>query len=283
MNDQIKSSLWDIINEYEIKSKSYKVSHFLWIKDYNDLEFDKWRKKVKVLLFTGLKTHPLTSEMLQKFVSCMSIEGYDRFVAELKGIYEELDLALDTTLLANRVNILLDDRKSVSGKKSVFISHSDLDKEYVKAFVELLECIGVVGNEKIFCSSLAEYGIPTGESIYAFLKEKINEDIHFIAILSDNYYKSVACMNEMGAAWVTSKKQTALLMPEFNFEKIDGAIDASKMWFKLTDEPRINTFKKSLLEEFGLNEIDENKWSRDKKNFFAKINEISSRGNNIVL
>lgn len=55
---------------------------------------------------------------------------------------------------------------------------------------------------QIFCSSASGYGIPLDEDIYEYLKKQFFDefDLHIILILSNNYYESVASMNEMGAA-----------------------------------------------------------------------------------
>ena len=110
-------------------------------------------------------------------------------------------------------------------KKKVFISHATKDISAVKHIVELLELIGF-DESNMFCSSIEPYGIPTGMDIYEYLQQQFRGfDLHVVFVLSNNYYNSAACLNEMGAAWVLSCSKTVMLLPGFNFSDIDGAIN----------------------------------------------------------
>lgn len=124
-------------------------------------------------------------------------------------------------------------------KKKVFISHASKDIAAVKHIVELLELIGF-DKSNMFCSSIEPYGIPTGMDIYDYLQKQFrNFDLHVIFVLSDNYYKSAACLNEMGAAWVLSCSKTVMLLPGFNFSDINGAINPRKIAIQF--KPGMNT------------------------------------------
>ena len=114
-------------------------------------------------------------------------------------------------------------------KKKVFISHASKDILAVKHIVELLELIGF-DKSNMFCSSIEPYGIPTGMDIYEYLQKQFRDfELHVILMLSNNYYNSIACLNEMGAAWVLSCSQTVMLLPGFSFSDIDGAINPRKI------------------------------------------------------
>ena len=97
----------------------------------------------------------------------------------------------------------------------LFISHSTLDQSYVSYLVRLLELLGL-NSDNLFCSSAKGYGIPLGRNIYDYLREQFQDfDLRVLFILSDNYYDSVASMNEMGAAWVLQHKYTSILLPRY--------------------------------------------------------------------
>ena len=70
-------------------------------------------------------------------------------------------------------------------------------------------------------------------------------NIHVVYAFSDNYYSSVATLNEMGAAWVMRCKWTGLLLPGFIFDKLAGCIDKNQICIKL-DDPDIITLKQRL-------------------------------------
>ncbi|MFE4133086.1 toll/interleukin-1 receptor domain-containing protein [Peribacillus sp. YIM B13482] len=159
----------------------------------------------------------------------------------------------------------------------VFISHSSKDVEYVKALVQLLNDIGIKkSDEHIFCSSLPGYGIPYGENIYDFLKKELNNsNIMVLFVLSHNYYQSAPCLNEMGAAWITSKSYNSILTPNFDFRHISGAIDPSKISFYMNNENGLNTFKDKIVELFELDDVDYKIWGEDRKKFIENVKKVS--------
>lgn len=42
--------------------------------------------------------------------------------------------------------------------------------------------------------------LPNGEDIFDYLNKALNDEIYVLFFLSDNYYSSTVCLNEMGAA-----------------------------------------------------------------------------------
>jgi hypothetical protein len=164
----------------------------------------------------------------------------------------------------------------------IFISHASKDKDYVVKLVELLEDIGV-GEGGMFCSSVNGYGIPMDENIYDYLREQFREyNLHVIYVLSDNYYRSVACLNEMGAAWVLMQKYSSILLPKFKYENINGAVDPRRIALKLDDEEgtlnqRLGEFMDGIVEEFELQTPSRSKWDRIRNKFKSEIKEIADK------
>lgn len=118
-------------------------------------------------------------------------------------------------------------------KKVLFISHAEKDSALVEKFANLLYDIGVP-EESIFCSSIAELGVPIKVDIYEYLRNLLDsEQVIPIFMLSDRYYSSAACLNEMGAVWVKQKDYFTFLLPDFEFSKIKGAINPSKKGISL--------------------------------------------------
>lgn len=159
----------------------------------------------------------------------------------------------------------------------IFISHSSDDIKYVKPFVELLESLGL--NQKtMFCSSVNGYGIPIGRNIYEYLKtEFTDKNILVVMIMSKNYYNSEPCLNEMGATWVMSKEYITILVNDFEFSQIKGAVDPQKIGFKITDTDRLDEFKDKLVNGLGLTLSSNYDWETARDNFIAKINCVSER------
>lgn len=166
----------------------------------------------------------------------------------------------------------------------LFISHSSLDKEYVKAFVELLEDMGMTENT-IFCSSCEGYNISWGKDIYGYLAKEFKNDrknLMVLFMLSDNYYKSPACLNEMGATWILKKDYRSILLPGFEYKDIDGAINAQQIGIKLDDanlNMQLNEIKRQFSDIFNLAHLSDNKWDRVRESFIKKITDIRNSKN----
>lgn len=184
--------------------------------------------------------------------------------------------------------------KSMNKKPKIFISHSSHDKDIVSLIVELLEGIGI-GSNQLFCSSVEGYGIPLGEDIYDYLKKQFDEyKLHVLFILSDNYYNSTPCMNEMGAAWVLKNEKTVILAPGFEFHEIKGAINPRQIGLKLDSsidevKEKLGELKNKITDDFSLNKIPDSRWERKRDDFISdmkelsiKTNELSTKANEVI-
>lgn len=214
---------------------------------------------------------------LKRFLTCFSLECSP----EGKRISEALPHIPGQILVNENVQEIAKSLISLRGKPRkekvsfdrIFISHSKADIAYVSPFVALLETLGL-DKRTMFCSSVQGYGIPLREDIFDYLKREFTDkNILVVIMLSDNYYKSVPCVSEMGATWVMSKDYQPVLLREFDFTQIKGPANPHKISFKITDMERLDEFKKQLIEELKLSSIDEAKWSRAKMQF---LNSISS-------
>lgn len=169
--------------------------------------------------------------------------------------------------------------------KKVFISHATKDEAYVRKLVELLEDIGLT-EEQVVCSSIPGYGIPLGEDIYEWLAKQFRDfDLHVLFVLSDNYYSSVACQNEMGAAWVLKTKYDTILLPGFEFRDIKGAVNPNQISMKLDGNEEVlkqhlNELKGKLVSEFELTMPSTPKWERHRNTFITSIASIPVQEDN---
>lgn len=167
----------------------------------------------------------------------------------------------------------------VMRQKLVFISHSSNDKEYTKAFVDLLFDIGL-NEDDIVCSSYPGVGIPLREKVYDWLVNKFQEcDLHVFFFLSKNYYQSAASLNEMGAAWAMKQKWDGIVLPGFSFSDISGCIDPTQIGINFDGDldelkHRLGELKDDIVEEFGLRQISSTRWEKIRDSFITKIQEI---------
>ena len=194
----------------------------------------------------------------KKMSSVINLQDKIKEVSKIKGEKEDMN----------------EDKKI----EKIFISHAFADKEYVDLLVQLLNDIGIEKSaDKIFYSSMPGYGIPLAENIYDYLKEELNRNIMVIFVLSDNYYNSPACLNEMGATWISNKAYYTVLLPNFEFTDIKGAINPMDMSFKIEDKNMLNEFKDKIVKEFNLKQIDNNIWEEDRDKFISNIKEIDKK------
>ena len=176
------------------------------------------------------------------------------------------------------------DEKSVESeitkamKPKIFISHSSKDVKYVEPIVELLADIGMT-NDNLFCSSVPDYAIPLNQDIYDYLASLFREcKLYVIFVLSDNYYNSPACMNEMGAAWVLKNEYTSILLPKFEYKEIKGAVNPNKTGMKLDDDDellkkRLGELKNIISEKFGIS-VPDMRWEKKRNDFINTIRNI---------
>lgn len=172
-------------------------------------------------------------------------------------------------------------QEPVEKQPLLFISHSSADEELITGLVEMLRTIGF-NNKNLFCSSVPGYDIPEGEDIYDFLQEKLSGYKLFVVfVLSDSYYKSAACLNEMGAAWVLKANYSTIILPGFKIPDIRGAVNPRKMAIVIDDDKRVrgklNQFKDRLIEFFDLPETDDDTiWENDRNKFIDTIKGAES-------
>ena len=137
---------------------------------------------------------------------------------------------------------------------------------------------------QITCTSVPQCNIPVGCNIYDWLAKQFQtSDLHVVYAFSDNYYSSVATLNEMGAAWVMRCKWTGLLLPGFTFNQLAGCIDKNQICIKLDDpdiitlKQRLRQFRDDIIKEFGLESIDEDEWEEKRDDFLDKIKIIAQQ------
>jgi len=160
----------------------------------------------------------------------------------------------------------------------ILISHSSDDKEICDMFVNFLNSIGF-SNETLIYTSKAEYAVPLGKNIFDYLRDNLDSKIWVFFMLSKNFYKSPACLNEMGAVWVKQSKYFAVLLPGFNYEEMKGAINPSEPFFDLTDAVRLTELLGIFRETWKLS-INETMWTSVQSDFVERMKSIYSAKTN---
>jgi len=251
---------------------------------YDTAEFAAWKKEIQ---FELQEIHDRTRDsfiwdtltiLRQGFNGWKDEVSFNELKGSLIAISNNIDKYYPKVIVQNIGGDGVNDMQHKSSK--IFISHATIDKGYVSILVDLLEDIGLNENQ-IFCSSVSGYDIPLGEDIYEYLFQQFKDyELHVIFVLSDNYYNSVACMNEMGAAWVLQSKYNTILLPGFEFKEIKGAINPRKIALKLDNEmidikEKLGQLKNRLIAEFGLHTITDVRWEQKREKFINAISELS--------
>lgn len=242
--------------------------------------FDQWTDELKIFNSRVLVNHPLHDKL-----ECLCdkhnrvYDAHRQIMNLLKAIKAiEADDDFLNRVESGEVEEMSEEEKP----RKVFISHSSKDKEYMIAFVELLEDIGMP-DESIVCSSVPGHGIPGGTKTFVWLREQFLQcNLRVIFALSHNYYNSAASLNEMGAAWLTKATDTLLLLPGFDFDDIKGCVDSTEIGIKLDgadDElnHRLDELKDTLVSEYSLAQFSGSRWERRRGEFVDKVREIAQR------
>lgn len=144
----------------------------------------------------------------------------------------------------------------------IILTHSNNDKPYADAITTLLHNLGWNGNP--IASSHSDTQNSSAQSfssspILNYLHESPHEDTHAICLLSDHYYNSPACMNEIGAIWVLQRDISFLAVPGFDAagERVQGsAIALPEAVAVMDDEEGMRGFLSHIKESLGLNPDD---------------------------
>lgn len=148
-------------------------------------------------------------------------------------------------------------------ERIIFLSHKSDDKKYGNALRDFIIGLGVKDEQLIYTSHPLNK-IPMDENIYEYLRRHINSQVFMIILWSDEYLDSPACLNEMGAAWVTQADYTNIYVPDFSFgnpKYHECAVDTRKMGAVLNGDAHCKTsmieLKNKIVKMFDLTVTEE--------------------------
>lgn len=162
--------------------------------------------------------------------------------------------------------------------KTVFISHSTVDKRLHDCFLDLLVGGFGINKNSIFSSSIAR-SIETSAHFSNTIKNNIKSCDVIILLMTSSYMRSSFCLAELGAAWVLDKKIVPIVIEpvgvkEYNKTPLQG------MQFRKLDGLRV------VYDEFfdiGLiSRPDTEEFSKHYKEFLETIRFAEKDGNKFV-
>lgn len=177
------------------------------------------------------------------------------------------DLFLARLTLENAIRIYYENKSTNQAppptKNKIFISHSSKDIKLVSSFVDniLKLCIGL-NDSDIFCTSIEEMGIRSGQNFREAIKTELINSKVIIQIITANYKESEVCMNEMGAAWVLNKNVVPFILSPINFTNV-GFIQSSNQLLALDQKDKLLKFiedSRGSLYDLNLNVISVNRY-----------------------
>lgn len=161
------------------------------------------------------------------------------------------------------------------GVPTIFISHAYKDKALIDAFAAFLARAGIP-EQQIVCSSSPGTQLHTGKPLYSELRNVLlNDKVFVFFMLSKNFYSSVVCLNEMGAAWIQNAEFREILLPGFAFEQKKGVIcEKGLLGIALDtyDESAVEQFNylRNDLSEFGFH-FSLDKWDIAIREFYRAV------------
>ena len=83
----------------------------------------------------------------------------------------------------------------------------------------------------------------------------------------------------MGAAWILKNEYYSILLPNFEFKKIDGAIDPQKIAIKLGDNSYtlkhgLAQLRDIIISTFELDKSSETRWEAYRDRFIEQTSNI---------
>ena len=175
----------------------------------------------------------------------------NEYVFNLESHQKNMQLIKEILSGLKKDECVLTASEIIDAKKAdtvIFISHKSDDKKYGDALRNFIIGLGVKEKQLVYTSHPL-HKIPLDESIYEYLRSHFNSTLFMIILWSDKYLESPACLNEMGAAWVTQTDYTNIYVPfkrteEDNKNYSNPDADPKGMW--RSGDVRSPNYRKTL-------------------------------------
>ena len=271
----------EIIHQLKLEIGGFKSTISTWIKSGNicnyleqlDLALDKL--DIKSIKYCLIQAQNWYNQNLERIANSRFNAYKNEHQANFEKINEfvlKFSQIPDTYIIENNTSILIEKNDN----PIIFISHSSTDKRYGDALKNFINGLGVKDNQLIYTSHELN-GIPMDKNIYEYLRENFNNRVFMIILWSNTYLERPACLNEMGAAWVTQSDYTNIYVPNFEFgnpKYHQCAVDTRKMGAVLKNDGHCKTkmieLKDKILKMYNL-EIDEKHFMVLLDNFMKAI------------
>lgn len=178
----------------------------------------------------------------------------------------ENDKIIHLSAIQAFIAFIIEAESKPKNSKSIFISHSSKDKNYVRLFVDYILQLGIgIQSSEIFCTSIEDLAVKNGEDIRQHIHNNIKYADFSFLLISSNYKQSEICMNEMGAVWAYDAKVKLFLLPDSSFDEI-GWLCEPYMANKVNDVVALDALFHEMTDYYSLPKHFES-WSRYRASF----------------
>ncbi|MGE0568701.1 MAG: TIR domain-containing protein [Bacteroidia bacterium] len=160
-----------------------------------------------------------------------------------------------------------------NGKGKIFISHSVIDKEIVQEFTEnvLQLGLGIKVDDEVFNISIEDAGIKTSEDFKKRIESELKYAKTVILFITENYKKSEACMNEMGASWILGIPVIPFILEPVYYNTV-GFIHNPTQQLKLNSKDDLKSFVAEYKGKLFSSEYNDKKLDRKIDDFLNFLN-----------
>ena len=280
--DNTLSQYIDVINQLKLETGSFKSTALTWDKKGNicnyfeQLELALNNNNIKNIKYCLNLINDWYDQTLDRIINasyCAYKNEHKSNASKIKQFLDRISQIPDDFIERNSEDLSV---IKISHSPSIFISHTSVDKKYGDALCHFIMGLGIK-KEQIVYTSQPLTKIPLGRNIYEYLRDRINNQTFMIYLLSNNYFRSSACLNEMGAAWLAQTDFINVYTPDFDFGNnsyLNCVVDKNRMGIKLQDIDNLRIsmieLKDRLNDLFALS-IDEKETSSLIEKFIEEI------------
>lgn len=195
-----KEQILKLLNDGRVHQwNKYRTMHPDWTPDLRGLKLDSER------FARGLDEAYLAEHFnLNGAVYDSTTEFQPHFEADVYGlIYKEKE--------SDSVESKNIDGDARVNKLDIFITHSSKDNIFVEALTDLIRAALNISAEKIRCSSVPGYRLPTGADTDEQLRREVYDAKVLIGVMTKSSMKSAYVLFELGARWGAKKKMFPIL------------------------------------------------------------------------
>ena len=198
-------------------------------------KYRTWMGEINTLNERYLQDHPLYQDIKVAYEKrSNNPHAYENMVSCLCALEADKEYWKDDLVKEEVPPNTPFEEEEVTMEPIIFISHSSKNAEIADMLRDFLVGAGIPNNY-IFCSSLP--GNDVRYTIPAEVKAKLGRSTVSIAILSNEYYNSMYCVNEAGIIWFMDQIPAIVIgLPEITHTNMCGFLNGDNILRRLDDQ-----------------------------------------------